>query len=192
MITEEMWKDIPEYEGLYQASSYGNIKACARTIHYSNGKIIHKKEKALSLIKGYGQYLTVNLNKKGEHKVYNVHYLVALTFIPNTNNLPCINHKDEDKYNNHVENLEWCSYSYNTKYNNNMRKKIDTRNANNSRGCEKQVYQYDLQGNFIKKWDSLKSIQRELGYKVSNISSCCLNKTYRHNAYGYKWSYKPH
>ena len=150
-ITEEVWKGIPEYEGIYQASSYGRVKACERTIYYGNGKVIHRKEKVLSLIKSYGQYLTVGLSKNNRHKTYNVHYLIAITFIENPDNLPCINHKNEDKYNNHVENLEWCSYSYNTKYNNNMRKKIDTRNANNSHGCEKQVYQYDLQGNFIKK-----------------------------------------
>lgn len=176
MITEEIWKDIPGYEGLYQASSLGRIKSCQKVLRYRNG---------------FGQYLTVGLSKNDVKKLYNVHYLIAITFIDNPNNLPCLNHKDEDKFNNSVENLEWCSYSYNTKYNNNMRKKIGTRNANNSRGREKQVYQYDLQGNFIKKWDSLKSIQRELGYKISNISSCCLNKTYRHNAYGYKWSYIP-
>ena len=191
MITEEIWKDIPGYEGLYQASSLGRIKSCQKVLRYRNGKIVHRNERMMVLTKGFGQYLTVGLSKNDVKKLYNVHYLIAITFIDNPNNLPCLNHKDEDKFNNSVENLEWCSYSYNTKYNNNMRKKIDTRNSNNSRGCEKQVYQYDLQGNFIKKWDSLKSIQRELGYKVSNISSCCLNKTYRHNAYGYKWSYNP-
>lgn len=189
MITEEIWKDIPGYEGIYQASSLGRIKACARIITYINGKIIHRKEKILSLIKSYGQYYTIGLQKSGKHKTYNVHHLIALTFIDNPENLPCVNHKDEDKYNNRVDNLEWCSYSYNTKYNNNMRKKINTRNINNSYGCEKKVYQYDLQDNLIKIWDSVKTINRELGYKVSNISSCCLGKTYRNHAYGYKWSY---
>lgn len=190
MITEE-WKDIPGYEGLYQASSFGNIKACARIIPYTNGKTIHKKERILSLVKGYGSYYTIGLNKNGKHKTYNVHYLIALTFIDNPEKLPCVNHKDENKYNNNLENLEWCSYSYNTKYNNNMRKKIITRNFNNSRGCEKKVYQYDLQGNLIKVWDSVRAINRELGYRTPNISACCLNKKYRKQAYGYKWSYIP-
>lgn len=62
------------------------------------------------------------------------------------------------------------------------------RNINNSHGCEKTVYQYDLQGNLLKIWDSVKSISRKLGYKTPNISACCLNK--RNTAYGYKWTYK--
>lgn len=56
--------------------------------------------------------------------------------------------------------------------------------------CEKKAYQYDLQGSLVKVWDSVKSISRELGYKATNISSCCLNKKYRKTAYGYKWSYE--
>lgn len=188
MITEE-WKDIPGYEGLYQASSFGRIKACERIIQYINGKKIHKKERILSPANSYGQYLSVGLVKNKAHKTYNVHYLIALTFIDNPANLRCVNHKDEDKFNNLVDNLEWCSYSYNTRYNDGMRRRIDTRNKNNSFGCEKKVYQYDLKGNLIKLWPSVKSISRELGYKVTNISSCCLGKQYRKTAYGYKWSY---
>ena len=114
MITEE-WKDIPGYEGLYQASSFGRIKACKRIIKYVNGKKTHKKERILSPANSYGQYLSVGLIKNKVHKTYNVHFLVALTFIDNPDNFPCVNHKDEDKFNNLVDNLEWCSYSYNTK-----------------------------------------------------------------------------
>lgn len=188
-MIEEEWKDIPGYEGLYQASSFGRVKAIQRIIHYRNGKIIHRKERVLSLLDSYGQYYTVGLIKDKKHKTWNVHRLVAMAFIPNPNNLPCINHKDENKYNNLVGNLEWCSYSYNTKYNNAMRTRLDTRNSNQSRGCEKKVYQYDLQNNLIKVWESVTSISKTLGYKTSNISSCCLNKQYRKTAYGYKWSY---
>lgn len=89
-----------------------------------------------------------------------------------------------------MDNLEWCSYSYNTIYNNSMQIRLNTRNNNKSHGHEKKVYQYDLQNNLIKIWDSLQSINREFGYKTANISSCCLNKQYRKTAYGYKWSYK--
>ena len=190
MITEEIWKDIPNYEGLYQVSSLGRVKSVKRIVPYKNGKVIHRKERLLSLSDSYGQYYTVGLIKEGNHKTWNVHRLVAMAFIPNPNNLPCINHKDENKYNNLVDNLEWCSYSYNTKYNNVMRTRLNTRNNNQSHGYEKKVYQYDLQGNLVKVWDSVKSINRELGYKPTNISSCCLNKQYRKTAYGYKWSYE--
>lgn len=188
-IPEEIWKDIPNYEGIYQASSYGRIKSCARVIHYKNGKIIHRKERFLSLIKGFGQYLTVGLVKSNHHITYNVPYLIAITFIENPNSLPCVNHKDENKYNNKVDNFEWCTYSYNTKYNNGMRKRIDTRNLKNTHGREKKVYQYDFQGNLIKIWVSVSSVEKGLGFKKTNISSCCLNK--KNKAYGYKWSYYP-
>ena len=188
-MKEEKWRDIPDYEGLYQASSYGRIKASARTINYQNGKIVQRKERIMSLIKGYGEYLTIGLCKNKKRHLCYVHRLIAITFIPNPSNLPYINHKDENKYNNKVDNLEWCTQSYNTKYNNAMRRRLDTRFKNKSHGAEKKVYQYDLQGNLIKIWDSLISINRELGYKYTNISSCCLHKKYHHTAYGCKWSY---
>lgn len=189
-MIEEEWKDIPNYEGIYQVSSWGRIKSCERDIIYSNGKVVHRKEQLLSIVKGFSEYLTVGLNKNGKHKTYLVHRLVASAFLENPLNLPYINHKDENKFNNNVENLEWCTASYNTVYNNAMRKRIDTRNVNGSHGAEKKVYQYDLQGNLVRIWDSLISIQRETGFNHSNINSCCLSKKYRNTAYGYKWSYR--
>lgn len=96
---QEIWKDIPNYEGLYQVSNIGNVK-----ILNANGDKILKK----SISSGY---YCVGL--KG--KLYYVHKLVAFAFIPNPNNLPLINHKDGNKQNNNINNLEWCTYSHNTK-----------------------------------------------------------------------------
>ena len=99
---EEIWKDIKGYEGLYQISNYGRI--------YSLKKGIIKRS---SLNRGY---VCIRLYKNGKGKPYSVHRLVAKHFIPNPNNYPCVNHKDENPSNNCVSNLEWCTYSYNNTY----------------------------------------------------------------------------
>ena len=102
---EEIWKDIEGYEGLYKISNMGRVKS-----------IKFNKEKILFLQKDKYGYLRVGLRKMGKLKNYFVHRLVAEAFIPNPNNLPIVNHKDENKQNNCVENLEWCTVKYNNSY----------------------------------------------------------------------------
>lgn len=110
---KEIWKDIKGYEGLYQVSTFGRIKR----IRFINNVTNKLQNKLLSMNK-YDNlgYRTICLCKNGETKYKRVHRIVAETFIPNSQNLPCINHKDGNKKNNNVENLEWCTYSYNTKH----------------------------------------------------------------------------
>jgi NUMOD4 motif/HNH endonuclease len=114
---DEVWQNVKDYEGLYQVSNIGRIKSLDRTIIDSIGKQKHikgiiKKQR----LDSKGNYKLIDLSKEGITKTYLVHRLVAEAFIKNKNNLPCINHKDEDKTNNHVKNLEWCTYEYNSKY----------------------------------------------------------------------------
>lgn len=112
----EEWKDICGYEGLYKISDFGNVK---RIEHLSNHDTIHlRKLKEKILKKGVNKrgYLTVSLSQNGKKKTYKIHRLVAQTFIANPTNLPQVNHKDENKANNHVSNLEWCDNDYNTHY----------------------------------------------------------------------------
>jgi len=112
MVKEE-WKDIPNYNGVYKINNFGEIRRYSSYYKYDNRipeyhivkQHIHKSG-----------YYRVTLSKNNKIKNYSVHRLVALTFIPNPNNLPQVNHKDEDKSNNSVSNLEWCSASYNCKY----------------------------------------------------------------------------
>lgn len=116
---QEIWKDIEDYEGLYQVSNLGRVKSCDRQVFAgvnSNHKYQHLKSKILKT--GGGKYKQVILSKDGRIKAFTVHRLVAQTFISNPNNLPCVNHKDENSKNNCVENLEWCTYKYNNEYNN--------------------------------------------------------------------------
>lgn len=105
----EEWKDVPNYEGLYQVSNLGRIKS----LRDKNGKA---REKILKLKLSKFGYYQICLCKNGKQKWYFVHRLVALAFIPNPNNLPQINHIDENKTNNYVENLEWCTSKYNSNY----------------------------------------------------------------------------
>ena len=113
------------------------------------------------------------------------HYWVALTFIPNPNNLPEINHKDENPLNNCVDNLEWCTCEYNINYGT-RNKRVSEKLTNGKRS--KKVYQYTSDGELVKDWPSLSEIERSLGFNKGAISRCCLGK--QHSAYDYIWTYK--
>lgn len=112
----EEWKSIPGYEGLYEVSSYGRVRSLEISYVRKDGRMYHKPEIILSPKNNGKGYFTVCLYKNKTHKYYLIHRLVALTFIPNPDNLPCVNHKDEDKTNNRVDNLEWCTVKYNSNY----------------------------------------------------------------------------
>ena len=162
----EIYKDIPGYEGLYQISNLGNVKSLKRN------KILAKNNN------GNG-YLYACLSKDGQAKNYYIHRLVSQAFIPNPDNKPEVNHKDENKENNCVENLEWVTSKENTNY--------GSRTKRASENCQKPINQYDLQGNFIKSWAGGTEIENVTGFARSNISKCCSGK-YK-TAYGYKWQY---
>ena len=107
----EEWRDIKGYEGYYQVSNYGRVRSLDRVI---DNRIIKGKLKCIKYSK-LG-YCIVSLYKNGTPKFYLIHRLVAEAFIPNINNFPQINHKNEIKADNRVENLEWCDSSYNINY----------------------------------------------------------------------------
>lgn len=161
----EEWKDINGYEGLYQISNYGSV----RSLNYNHTGCI----KNMRLSMGTYGYLQTCLTKNNHRSTKKIHRLVADAFIPNPNNYKEVNHKDENKTNNYVDNLEWCS----AKYNNNYGTRI-TR-------VSKEYLQLDLDGNLIAVWKSSKAIERELGFDRRHINRCCAGG--RPTAYGYKW-----
>ena len=110
----EIWKDYKDYEGLYQASNLGRMRSLDRWVSSKNGSMQFIKGRILKLFNNNQGYLHVVLSKNNKVKAYLVHRIIAETFLPNTDNLPCVNHKDEDKTNNSVENLEWCDAKYNS------------------------------------------------------------------------------
>lgn len=111
---QEIWKDIKDYEGVYKVSNFGRIKVLSKKL--KNDKTTEEIIKKPSKIpKGY---LRIGLYKNGKPKYFYVHRLVAEAFLENNNNYPCVNHKDLNPTNNHLENLEWISYKDNNSYKN--------------------------------------------------------------------------
>ena len=170
----EEWRDIEGYEGSYQVSNEGRVKSLK-----FNKEIILKN-------RFYLGYWAVVLYKDGIGIPKAVHRLVAETFIPNPLNLPCVNHKDENRSNCVVENLEWCTYRYNSNYG--TRNERCRKQLTNRKDLSKQVYQYTLNGELVKIWKSTREAERN-GFRQECISLCCNGKLKTHK--GYKWTYKP-
>ena len=183
----EQWKtavyDGEIYEGLYKVSNLGKILS----LNYKNtGKAELKKPS-----EDKDGYLTVQLWKKGEYKKCSVHRLVAETFLPNPENLPQVNHKDENKTNNFVflnedgtvnkekSNLEWKS----PKDNNNH----GTRNERIAKALSKPVLQLSLSGELIREWPSIAECGRN-GFDQSHVCRCCQGKRKTHK--GFRFMYK--
>ena len=173
----EKWKHIEGYEGLYEVSNYGKVRSLDRIVKGRWGKQ-NRQKKNLVPVKDKDGYLIITLCKDGKQKTAKIHRLVAQTFIPNINKLPCINHKDENKQNNQINNLEWCTFKYNTNYGTGIKKRIEK--------TSKPVLQYDLNGNFIAKYKSVSEAHRKTN--ISHIYDCC-NKRLK-TCGGYIWRYE--
>lgn len=107
----EKWKDIKGYEGLYQISNLGNVKSLKKKAGKST-----RSERLIKTHFDKDGYVYATLCKNNKTHLATIHRLIAEAFIPNPNNLPQINHKDEDKTNNSIDNLEWCTCKYNINY----------------------------------------------------------------------------
>ena len=175
-LESEIWVDIPNYEGLYQVSNFGNVKSLSRCvrIHDKLGGHRKKKEYLLRLNVCKNGYLRVNLTKDYSTKHFLVHRLVAKAFLPNPKALPQVNHKDENKINNRVDNLEWCDAKYNSNY--------GERTKKSSTSKHKSVKQYDMQGNFIREFGSLKEAWASIGMRFCQ-KDCIEGKSVA----GYQW-----
>lgn len=192
----EIWREIKGYPN-YMVSNLGNVKSLGRWINGKNKGKRWQEEKIMKQQLFKCGYLYVCLWKERKMKYCRVHRLVAEAFIPNPNNYPIINHKDENRQNNNVENLEWCDQKYNVNFGTatERRRKTNTNHPSYS----KVVLQYDLNGNFIKEWPSTMEIERQLGFANTHISNCCKGGYFNNDrnkwvnvsqAYGYKWQYK--
>lgn len=166
---EEIWKPVKGYEELYEVSNKGRVKRLERDIICKNGVKRHIKERILKSHKNSQGYLTVNLCDK---QVL-VHCLVAEAFIPNPENKPQVNHKDEDKTNNCVENLEWMTAKENCNYGTRNERvgKASGKARKNHVALSKPVAQYTKDGVLIKVWPSAREAGRKLELSQGNISS---------------------
>lgn len=171
----EEWKPVVGYEGLYEVSNYGRVKSLERLELCGNKWFRKRKEKLLQQCAKENDYLIVTLCNSTGHKMFYVHRLVAMAFIPNPNNLPQVNHKDEDKTNNHVDNLEWCTARYNSTYGTHVK-----------RVAEKQSIKVRCIENGIV-YDSGKEAARQLNINDGKILKCCSGKSKQ--TYGYHFEY---
>lgn len=182
----ENWKDIQGYEGFYQVSDCGNVKSLARDVYNPRGTVIrHMEEKILvQCIDNHG-YARVNLYLNGKMKSIFVHRLVATAFIENPENKPMINHKDENPLNNCVDNLEWCTASYNANYGtrnariSQIRRSYKLGNAPSARA----VFCVELNKTF----DCAKRVEEELGIWGTSITRICKGKA--KTTGGFHWRY---
>ena len=113
---DEIWKDIPNYEGIYQVSNLGRIRSLDREITYANGKVGLYKGRIMKLKMSKYGYVVFHFSVDNKKKAITVHRLVAETFIPNPGDKPCVNHIDCNRANNKVSNLEWCTYKENVQH----------------------------------------------------------------------------
>ena len=188
------WEFIRNYEDTYKVSKTGLVKAIDR-INYRG---YHLKEHIMKYATDRNGYQRVYLTKYAKTKSKLVHVLVAETFIPDKSNFKSlpdedrskidfnkleVNHIDENKANNNVENLEWCTHKYNSSYGTRT-SRIIPKTIEKTRT---PVDQYDLDGNLIKEWYSMNEASRTLNLIQQNISKCCHGK--RNTVGGFKWKF---
>lgn len=173
-----MWKDVKNFESLYQVSDDGQVRSVKR-IKRNNAGYQEVNERIRKLTPDKDGYLRVCLSKDGLHYLKAVHRLVAEAFVPNPENLPVINHIDENKQNNCADNLEWCTVQYNTCYGSGTEK--------TARAQGRPVIQFE-DGIPIHEYYSTGKASRETGIPQANIYNACAGK--RQTAGGCEWRFK--
>ena len=177
----EEWRVIEDYPN-YMVSNLGRVKS----LNYNKtGKERIMKQ---GISKGYCR---VVLYKDAKQKKYLVHRLVASAFLPNPNNYLCVNHKDENKQNNKVSNLEWCTQEYNINYGT-RNERVGKANSILLKGkpniaLSKPILQLSKNGEYIKQWVSAVEASKELNISRPHICQCCNGK--RKFCGGYRWEY---
>lgn len=166
-----MWKDIKGYEGLYQISDEGHVR---RIMADGSAKMLKDKQ---------GLYHTVSLSKNGEKKTFAIHRLVAEYFIERPEGAMEVNHKDGNKHNNDVSNLEWVTQSENLRHARNELGKYPFGKAPRKVRC------FDTDGNLIKEYESVSQASRDVGTAYSRVGITMACKGEYKTAYGYRWEY---
>ena len=182
-------KPVVGYEGYYEVDQFGRVFSLTRSIVVVKGNRTYTKHLKGKQIKqamhGKG-YKAVTLTKDGKMANLYVHRIVAEAFLPNPDNLPMVNHKDEDKANNFLENLEWCTAAYNRTYGSAVENHAKTLRGRKS-GKRTPVIQKYADGKIANRFDSISEAALSVQGAVGAISAVCKGK--RKLAYGYRWEY---
>lgn len=186
----EIWKPIVNYESYYEISNLGNVWSKGKKYVDSLGKVMNRKPRNVKIHKGSNGYLCVDLNSNNVSSQKCIHRLIAEAFILNPENKPTVNHKDGNKLNNNISNLEWNTYSENNKHaiDNNLRQSPWTGKFGINHPQSKSVIQLDKKGNIIDIFVSAREAQEKTGVSYKHISCCCLGK--RMSTGGYCWKFK--
>jgi len=190
---EEIWKDIEEYEGIYQISSHGRVKSLKRIVvgpSHIGGEIKIKGRIRKNHLRK-DSYMGISLNKEGHCNSFLIHRLVANAFILNSENKPDINHKNGVKTDNRVENLEWCTSTENLKHAYRIGLKKANKNLLGKYGAthptSKDIIQYDLSGNLIAKYGSAHEASRITKINRGSICQCARGEYLTAGGYIWKW-----
>ena len=190
---EEIWKDIKDYEGYYQVSNLGRVRSLDRVSRNKQGLMNIRGRLLQSRMNKYG-YITLKLTLHQKSKNVLVHRLMAEAFLPNPNNLPCVNHKSECKTENFVwvnpdgsvdpdkSNLEWCTHQYNIRY--------GTAIERGKKKKSKPVLQFTKEGVFVNEYPSTIEASRQTGIVYSSITSAAHKVRGYKSAGGFIWRYK--
>lgn len=187
-LGNEIWKPVNGYEGFYEVSNLGRVKSLDRYVDSAHGLRLHKGKILQPEVDKLG-YRLAHVCKDGKDDRLLVHRLVAEAFLDNKENLPCVNHKDEQPWNNQVNNLEWCTYTYNNQYNGLTEKRFVTRKENINSGKTKMgtsIIMKDFNNNIIKEYINMERVKED-GLSDYYVKLCCKGK--RESYLGHKWEY---
>ncbi len=197
-MTNEEWRDIPQFEGYYQASSQGRIRSIERMVQKS-GHLQKLQGVIIKPQRGTNGYLAVSLSKNGTVRQERVHRIIARTFIPNPDKLPEVNHINEDKTDNRVNNLEWVTIRVNRLYGTRLERTVKHRNQSGTKNGmygrkgalnprAKAIQQFTLNDSFVQEFSCIKEAAKTTGSNAALISRAAKGLLRQTN--GFKWKYK--
>lgn len=161
----EFWMDVPGYEGLYQASTYGRVRSLDKVD--SLGRL---RKGQLIKPQRWGRYLKVILAGHFE----SLHRLIAKTFLPNPCHKPAVDHKDANPYNCRAENLHWVSYSENSRNPITLKRMVGNRDAKGGKRASQKTYVYNTDGELVGVYKSIAEAARQTGRRPGNARQCVL------------------
>jgi len=188
-MEEEIWKDINGYEGIYQVSNMGRVRSLNRIITYiRENRKISKLQKGciIKLATSTTGYLFTHLDKKRSIKYYRINRLVAEHFLLNPNNYPMVNHKNEIKTDNRVDNLEWCTHKYNVNYGTGIERSRSAKigkprpDIAGSLNCASKLTDQDVIDIYNDKNTSLKTLAIKYGVSIHPIWMIRTRRTWKH------------
>lgn len=179
-MEKEIWKPINGFESHYEISNYGNVRSFDRTKLSSHGSRSKLKSQPLKPVLQKNGYCTVCLSDGSTVKIKTIHRLVAIHFIDNPLNKPCVNHINSIRTDNMAINLEWVSYKENTEH---------AFNNNRMKNTQQKFVGINIKTGYVVSFNNIEDAAKSVGGNRSNIHKCLTGKNNRVIAYGYKWGY---